>query len=83
MALNGDWLRPETCRKYKEEIATRNRITFQEGKETKIVPVFIPANLVAALEFLSSEEARIHSYVATENKYLFPSIKGSDNHVSG
>ena len=82
-ALNGDWLRPETRQKYKEEIATGNRITFQEGKGIKLVPVFIPPDLVAALEFLSSEEARNHSDVPTENKYLFPSTKGSDNHVSG
>ena len=44
-ALNGDWLRPETRQKYKEEIATGNRSTFQECKEIKLVPVFTSPHL--------------------------------------
>ena len=82
-ALNGTWLREQTREAYKHEIKTGNRITFQEGKGDRQVPVFIPPDLVAALEFLSSPEVRSESDVSPENEYLFPSTKGSDNHVSG
>nr|XP_047140233.1 uncharacterized protein LOC124815515 [Hydra vulgaris] len=54
-----------------------------EGKRNKLVPVFIPPDLVSAIEFVSSEAARKDSRIAPENQYLFPSTIGSDNHISG
>nr|XP_047130473.1 uncharacterized protein LOC105843290 isoform X3 [Hydra vulgaris] len=82
-AIAGTWLVEATRRSYIDEISTGNRITFQEGKGNKLVPVFIPPDLVSAIEFVSSEAARKDSGIAPENQYLFPSTNGSDNHVSG
>ena len=82
-ALAGVWLRPETREKYKQEIYTASRITFQEGKGNKMVPVFIPSDCVPAMEFLSSVEVRESSGVDKQNIYMFPSTNHSDNHVSG
>ena len=53
-ALSEEWLRPETREAYRQEIEAGNRVTFQEGKCLKLVPVFIPPDLVAAFEFLSA-----------------------------
>lgn len=44
-ALDGVWLREERRESYKADIETSNRIIFQEGKENKQVPVFIPPDL--------------------------------------
>lgn len=82
-ALEGVWIRQETRQTYKNEIETGNRITFQEGKGTRQVPVFIPPDLVAALNFLCSVEVRKESDVADTNIYVFPSTKSSENHISG
>ena len=82
-AVDGIWLRAETRKAYQNEIGSGNRITFQEGKGHKQVPVFIPPDLVPAMEFLCSAEVRKESDVAADNDYVFPSTKGSDNHVSG
>ena len=49
-ALAGVWLRSETREQYKKQIDTVNRITFQEGKGNKMVPVFIPPDCVPAME---------------------------------
>ena len=82
-AIEGVWLRQTTRETYKNEIETGNRITFQEGKGNRQVPVFIPPDLVAAINFLCSMEVRKESDVADTNTYVFPSTKGSDNHISG
>lgn len=82
-ALRGDWLRPEKRANYKETIQTVARITYQEGKGDKLVSVFIPPDVVAACEFLASNEIRAHCRVHEKNPYLFPSTQNSQNHVSG
>ena len=82
-AVEGTWLREETRQAYKDEISTGNRITFQEGKGYKQVPVFFPPDIISAMMFLSSEEVRRDSNILPKNQYLFPSTNGSDNHVSG
>lgn len=82
-AVNGVWLREETRESYKKEIETGNRITYQEGKGKRQVPVFIPPALVDAMEFLCSSEIRRESGVGVGNKYVFPSTQKSNNHVSG
>ena len=82
-ALNGVWLRPETRDFYQSEVETGSRITFQEGKGNKQVPIFIPPDLVDAMSFLCSKDVRNQSDVAKSNTYVFPSRFSSDNHVSG
>ena len=82
-ALDGDWIRPEVKEAYKNEIKTRNRITFQEGKGDRQVPVFIPPDLVDAMLFLCSTNARNEASVAPSNKYVFPSTQQSEKHVEG
>lgn len=82
-AVDGIWIRPAARDLYKEELESGNRITFQEGKGNKLVPIFIPPDLVAAISFLCSDEARNALDVPDSNKYVFPSIKGSENHISG
>ena len=62
-AVNGTWLREETRERYKNEIETGNRITFQEGKGHMLVPVFIPPDVVPGMEFLSSELVRRDSTI--------------------
>ena len=44
-AVNCTRLREETRDKYHREIGTGNRITFQEGKGHRLVPVFIPPDV--------------------------------------
>lgn len=82
-ALNGVLLREETREAYKNEFETGNRITYQEGKGKRQVPVFIPPDLIDAMEFLCSAEIRRDSGVAVGNTYVFPSTHNSENHVSG
>ena len=82
-ALEGVWLRKETRQLYQKEIDSNNRITFQEGKGNRQVPVFIPPDLVEAMNFLCSNETREESNVPVNNTYVFPSTQGSLNHVSG
>lgn len=82
-ALDGTWIRPQAREKYKSEIDTGNRITFQEGKGDRQVCVFFPPYLVQALHFLSSSEVRDKVNVSDKNKYIFPSTQQSQNHVNG
>ena len=82
-ALDGTWIRPQIREQYKNEIETGNRITFQEGKGNRQVPVFFPPYLVPALVFLCSSDIRRGANVSTKNQYLFPSTKQSENHVNG
>lgn len=82
-ALDGEWLRPHVREEYKKEIDSGNRITYQEGKGDKLVPVFIPPDQISALTFLCNEESRRSADVNVKNDYVFPSTKQSLNHVSG
>ena len=60
-----------------------NRITIQEGKGHRLVPVFIPPDVVSAMNFLFSKDVHRDLTVALENPYCFPSTGKCDNHVSG
>ena len=82
-ALDGTWIRPQVKEAYKSKIKSENRITFQEGKGDRQVPIFIPPDLVDAMLFLCTEEVRNEAAVAPSNKYVFPSTQQSDKHVEG
>ncbi|XP_057317070.1 uncharacterized protein LOC130661123 [Hydractinia symbiolongicarpus] len=81
-AIDGTWLCSETREQYQSAIKSGNRITIQEGKGNKQVPVFFPPAVVDAMNFFCDFAIRKHSDVADENEYIFASTKGSDNHVS-
>ena len=75
-------MRGNTHERYKNEIDTGNRITFQEGKGHRLVPVLIP-DVVPAMEFLSSELVSRDCTIKQKNQYCFPSIGRSEKHVLG
>lgn len=50
-AVDGVWLRLETRERYQKEIDRGSRITYQEGKGNRQVPIFIPSDLVTAIVF--------------------------------
>ena len=71
------------CRNIGVKSILVNRITIQEGKGHRLVPVFIPPDVVSAMNFLYSKDVHRDLTVALENPYCFPSTGKCDNHVPG
>ena len=76
-AVNRVWLRPQTRASYRNEMKTGNRITFQEGKGSRQIPIFFPPDIVDAMNFLCLPEARKESDIARNNRYVFPRLKAA------
>lgn len=59
-------------------------ITFMTGKgNNHLVPLIFPPDTVKAIKILTDETVRSQVEVAPHNRYVFPSLGNSENHVSG
>lgn len=60
------------------------KVCYQMGKGNKLaVPLLIPNDVLAALEKLTDTTTRLSCSVGSSNKFVFPSIQGSNEHTSG
>jgi hypothetical protein len=59
------------------------KVIYQTGKGNHLVPFLVPKDTVAALDKLCDLEVRLSAGILVENTYLFPSTKGSSEHVYG
>ena len=66
-----------------KQLMEKMLLTYIPGKGDHLVPILFPVDTINALNFLSNLTIRKQSGVNDSNKFLFPSTKYSELHVSG
>jgi len=86
-AETGSWVDQNAVMKLSQvekQLFGHMKVTFQPGKgNNHLVPVLIPDDTAEALRQLSDVDRRKECGVQEGNRYLFPCIYGSLDHVSG
>ena len=87
-AVEGDWLDNERVKQWQltpleKKLIESTKITYMIGKNSNLVPVIFPSDVIQALQILSCNVARSKAHVLKENPYLFPSTRFSEFHLSG
>lgn len=59
------------------------KVTYQSGKGNKLVPLLFPEDVISALKLLVDKGMRERCHVSKTNKFVFPSTKNSEAHISG
>ena len=86
-ARTDKWIDQErliNCTDEEKKLLTLNKIIYLGGKRNgSLVPIIIINELVHVLDLLADSEIRIKAGINPSNKFLFPSTRGSLDHVQG